>query len=69
MNLYLFKLGANILGGLLDNIVHHPKSSAQGLGVLGVIASCFFAPDHAVEIVGAVGVLWSAFKMVGKDKT
>jgi len=53
---------------LLKNVVASPKSSLQGLGILGGVLSIWFQPAHATEIIAAIATLWGASKMIGKDK-
>jgi len=56
------------IGALLRNIIAHPKSSIQRMGILGGVLSIWFQPDYATEIIAAIATLWGATKMVGKDK-
>ncbi len=53
--------------GLLKNVISQPKSSLEGLGILGIALSFWFTPEYTKEILGAIGTLYGAYRLISKD--
>ncbi len=50
----------------LDRILN-PKTTTDGISILGVLLSFWLAPDYAKEISATIGVIWGTLKMFQKD--
>ena len=53
---------------LLDRVIINKKTTAQGISLLGVILSFWFAPEQAKVISTSIASIWVAIKFLQEDK-